>query len=374
MNTLLSSAQEADFEQFRSFAQEQLAPVVDKLVTHEACLKQFMQKLGQRGFLGLNIPKEYGGQGGALLETVLLVQALAEVEPGLGITIGNHAAVVEVLKRFGSDQQRSKYLPLLARGELFATLAFSEEKAGTDFEAVQATASGVQEMQLTASKRWVVTGDFAGLFLVLAKSDNGDLVTLLADRPADGASFSLRNERKMMGMRSAYINDIEFKALKVSADNRIAAGGADVALHAMDVAKVVLAAAGVGLLDGSTNAAVEHARQREQFGANIGHFQGVQWKLADMECERAASTLMVYRAAWSHDQEPERFRQHASMCKWYAARAARVHSGEALQIMGAIGLEEDMPLARFYDDAKMLEIAQGTSEFQKMLLVKELNI
>ena len=374
MNTLLSSAQQAQVDQFRAFAQEHLAPIVDKLVTREACLKEFLQKLGQKGFLGLNVSKEYGGHGGTLLDTALLVEALAELEPGLGITIANHAAVIEVIKKFGTDQQKSKYLPLLARGEQFATLAFSEERAGTDFAAVESTVSGATDLKLGGSKRWVVTGDFAGLFLVLAKNEKGELTTVFADRPSSGDAFSFAVDHKLMGMKSAYINDVHFKDLSVPAANKVAHDGNEVALYAMDVAKVIVAAAGLGLVDGATDSAVEHARQREQFGKNIGQFQAVQWKLADMECDRNASRLLVYRAAWAADEAPEQFRQYAAMCKWFAARAARFHTGEALQILGSAGLQDDHPVARFYDDAKVMEIAQGTSEFQKILLAKELNI
>lgn len=375
MNTLLSSAQEAQFDQYRSFVREQLAPIASKLVAKEVCLKEFLQKVGQSGYLGLTVAKEYGGNGGSFLDAGLFAEAVGQEEPGVALALGNHYAVIEVIKKYGNDQLKSKYLPLLARGELFGTLAFAEEHAGTDFRAVQGTASGAQDLKVTASKRWVVTGDFAGLFLVLAKDEAGKLLAVFADRPSDGsAAFKLAKEHKLMGLTSAYINDIEFVGLPVAAANKVTADGAVVALFAMDVAKVILASAGVGLLDGATQQAVEHARQREQFGVNIGQFQGVQWKLADMECERYGSRLLVLRAAWSLDSEPENFHQYSAMCKWYAARAARFHSGEALQIMGAWGLEADSVTARFYDDAKTMEIAEGTAEFQKLELVKELNI
>jgi alkylation response protein AidB-like acyl-CoA dehydrogenase len=373
VNTFLSSAQQAQLDQFNSYAREHLAPIVDKLVAHECCLKEFLQKLGQDGYLRLNVSKEYGGSGGSLLETALLAEALGQFDPGAGMTIGSHAAVIEVIKRFGTDQQKSRYLPLLARGELFGTYAFAEENAGTDFEAVSATASGDKEIKLKASKRWVVTGDFAGVFLVLAKDDAGKLTALLVDRPSDN-TFTLGKERKLMGLKSAYVNDLEFSGAKVAAENKLNGDASNIALHAMDVAKVILAAAGVGLLNGSREDALSNARERQQFGSTIGQFQGVQWKLADLECERVASSLLVHRAAWSNEEAPELFRQYASMCKWFAARAARFHSGEALQILGASGLEEGGAMARFYDDAKAMEIAQGTAEFQKILIAKELNI
>lgn len=372
MNTLLSSAQQAQLEQYRAYALQRIAPVVDKLVTHEHCLKEFLQKLGQDGHLAANVPKEFGGAGGTLLDTVLFVEAVGELDAGIGMTLGNHVAVIEVLKRFGSEQQKSKYLPLLARGEAFGTLAFSEENAGTDFEGVAATIGGGNE--LTASKRWVVTGDFASVFLVLAKDASGKLTVVLADRPADGATFKLERERKLMGLRSSYVNDVQFVGLKLAQENTLTGDAREIALHAMDIAKVVLAAAALGLLNECRDEAVEHARSRQQFGTNIGQFQGVQWKLADMECERIASGLLIYRAAWSLAAEPETFRQYASMCKWYAVRAARLHSGEAIQILGSAGIEEGAEVGRFYDDAKTMEVAQGTAEFQKILLVKELNI
>lgn len=372
MNTLLSSAQQAQLDKYCAYAREHVAPVAGKLVSHESCLKEFLQKLGQDGMLGLNVPKEFGGSGGNFLDTMLFAEAIGEFDPGLGLTLGNHVSVIEVLKRFGTEQQKSKYLPLLARGEMFATMAFSEEHAGTDFENVSATVSGASEVN--ANKQWVVTGDFANVFLVLAKDAGGQLVVLLADRPGSGESFKLTRERKLMGLQSAYVNDVEFKGCKFAPENKFAGSASEIALHAMDVAKVVLASAALGLLSGSREESLKHARERQQFGQNIGQFQGVQWKLADMECERVASSLLVYRAALSIDEQPEQFRKFASMCKWFAIRAARLHSGEAIQILGAAGLEEEGIVARFYDDAKTMEVAQGTAEFQKMLLVKELNI
>lgn len=376
MNTFLSSAQEAQLEQYREFARNEVAPVAAKLVSHEICLKEFLQKLGQSGYLGITVPKEYGGQGGTLLDMALFVEAVSQQEPGLGLTLGDHIAVIEVLKKYGTEQQKSRYLPLLARGEEFATLAFSELTAGTDYEAVQTLVSGEgANVTITGKKIFVVSGDFANSFLVLAKNAKGELSVVFVDRPETG-SFKITAERKLMGLKSAYVNDIDFSNTKASAERIIADSerAREVALHAMDVAKVLLSAAALGLLEASTQLAVEHSLEREQFGANIGQFQGVQWKLADMGAETAGARLLTYRAAWSLQEEPGRFHEFAAMGKAFSARAAKVHSGEAIQILGASGLLDDGPVARFYDDAKTMEIAQGTSEFQKMLLVKELHI
>lgn len=374
MNTFLSSDQQAQFEQYRTFARQNVAPEAAALVKHESCLKEFLQKVGQKGYLGINVPSEYGGHGGKLLDATLFMEAVGEQEPGLGLTIGNHIAVIEVVKKYGTEQQKSRYLPLLARGEGFATLAFSELNAGTDFEAVSATVT--DKLLLSGDKTWVVTGDFATLFLVLAKkAESGELALYLVDRASD-ATFNLKNEHSLIGLKSAYINDIEFIGTQLSSEAAIVGSqpASEVALYAMAVSKVVLSAAAVGLVESGTELALAHARERKQFGTSIGQFQGIQWKLADMSVDSTAARLLTYRAAWSHDESPADFARNAAMCKWYAGRGARVETGEAVQILGASGLDEGNPLSRFYGDGKVMEIAQGTAEFQKMLLVKELNI
>jgi alkylation response protein AidB-like acyl-CoA dehydrogenase len=370
VNTYLSSAQQATKDQYVAFANDVVKPMAGQLAAHEVCLKEFLQtKLGPKGYAGITVPREYGGQGGSFLDVAMLVEAIGQHEPGLGLALGNHYAVTEVLLKYGTDTQKSRYLPLLARGEGIATLAFSEPNAGTDFEAVQST---VSNGQLNGTKTMVVTGDFATLMLVLSK--NGEELALhLVDVTKDNVTIS--GERKLMGLRSNYINDIEFKNFKLNGENEIKGKPArEIALYAMDVAKVVLAAAALGLLENGLMTAVKHAQTRTQFGSNIGQFQGVQWKIADMAVETTGSRLQTYRAAWSHDEKFEEFSKCAAMSKWFVARSARMHSGEAMEIMASAGLEADSLLERFYRDAKTIEIVQGTAEFQKLLLINELDI
>lgn len=379
VNTFLSSAQETLRESYLSFASETVAPVIKGLEDHSVCLKEFMQNLGQKGYLGISVPREYGGQGNPFTFCAVFVEALAMQEPGLGLSLANHYAVIEVLKKYGNDTQKSRYLPLLARGELLATLALSEEKAGTDYKAVESklTKSGDGYL-LDGKKIWVVNGQISGLALVLSKNVEGDsdaLAVSVVDCTAEAQNCGADVAR--LGLRSAYANTLEFKSSKLSADNRITAGenSADqIAAFAMDVSKTILASAAVGLLFSATEKAVAHARSREQFGSSIGQFQGVQWKLADMYTEAEGARMQVHRAAWSLDEEPENFGKYAAMCKWFAARAARQHSGEALQVMGAAGLMLDNPVEKLYRDAKAMEICLGTSEAQKLDLVRLLEI
>lgn len=379
MNTFLSPEQEAVREKYLAFASETVAPLVRGLETHSVCLKEFLQNLGQKGYLGIAVPGEYGGQGHPFIFSALFVEAVSKYEPGLGLSLANHYALIEVLKKYGSETQKSRYLPLLSRGEVLGTLAFSEENAGTDMKAVVSTiARQGDAFVLDGKKFWVVNGQISGIALVLSKNLEGesDALALSLVDCGEEQSQICGADLPRLGLKSAYVNHLEFKAARISVDNRIIAKqkSLQLAQYALDVAKVILAAAAVGLTFGAMEKAVQHARSREQFGTSIGQLQGIQWKLADMATEGEGAKIQVYRAAWSLDSEPEKFNTYAPMCKWFAARVARVHSGEALQVLGAGGLLEDCPLEKFYRDAKAMEICLGTSEGQKVQLVDSLAI
>lgn len=381
MNTFLSASQEALMEQYRTFAREKVAPVARELESRQISIKDFLQELGQAGYLGVTVPQEFGGQGSAFICVAMLVEAISEYEPGLGLSIAEHTAVIELIKKYGSQEQKSRYLPLLARGEVLASLAISEEQAGSDFEAVACVAEKTGGTYvLSGKKTWVVNAAVAGLLVVLVKAasrddKDGELTLLIADM-SSGKNVKVGPDRGKLGLRSSLSNNVEFDNLAVPPDNKLESsdGAKEQVLFAMDIAKVVVSAAAVGLTNAALKQAVLHARNRQQFGKTIGQFQGIQWKLADHSTEAEAAKLHTYRAAWSKDEEAAEFRKFASMCKWFAAKVARNHSGEALQVLGAAGISCDSELERFYRDAKVMEICEGTSEFQKMLLVKELEI
>jgi alkylation response protein AidB-like acyl-CoA dehydrogenase len=379
VNTILSAAQQAQKELFAAFALEHLAPISKSLEERRSSLKEFLQKAGQRGYLGITVPKEYGGQEGSFLHAILFTEALAQHEPGMGLTMASHTAVIEVLKKFGSDSQKSRYLPLLARGECLGSLAFSEVGAGTDFKAVSAKVWMEKGLPLlTGLKTWVVNADISGLLVVLAKDEANQLSMHLVDM-GPAATLKVATDKQKLGLRSASTNDVEFASHPLQVGSLIGAKGNDESvseqvLYAMDVAKVVMAAAAVGLVEGALDVAAAYAKGREQFGEPIANFQAIQWKLADISAESRAARLLTYRAAWSKDEGPEEFRRDAAMCKSFAAKVARTSSGEALQVLGAAGLSTDSPLERFYRDAKVMEISEGTSEYQKVLLTHELGI
>lgn len=379
VNTFLSTAQQALKEQFEIFARNQVAPLVNDLEGRKGDSQQIWQKLSQPGYLGLTVAKEYGGAAAPFLHAVLLAEALGEHNPGLVLAISEHLAAIELLQRYGSAKQKSRYLPLLARGECIGALGFTEDSAGSDFSRASAVcAANGQGLAITGRKVWVVNGGVAGLCIASARmgSTDGPLHLYLVNLDKKD-SAKIGPNREKMGLRSAETNDIEFVKHQVDPDALLETGAESTdeqILHAQGVAKVIVAAGALGLLESAIASSVGHANARVQFGEKVGQFQGIQWKLADMSADTAAARMLVYRAACGKDEDPASFRKDAAMCKWYATKVARVQSAEAVQIHGAQGITAEHPVERAYRDAKVMEICEGTAEFQKVLLAQELGV
>lgn len=378
MNTFLSAEQDAFLARCRAHATEHIAPLAGDLDEGRHSFRDVVSGLGQAGLLGSFVAKEYGGQGAPFVNLVLLAEALSEFDPGLALSLAAHAQVIELLSKHGTDTQKSRYLPLLARGECIGAFALSEETAGSDYGAMKTSAAvSGGKCILTGEKTWVVNGSVANLALVVAKDDAAKLSIWLVDLDnADKSKVEIGSNRKKLGLRSAATNDISFKGLELAQDAVL--GSSEVAetaiREAMDVSKVMVAAAATGLMNSAITHSVDRARTREQFGGNIGKLQAIQWKLADMSADSSAAKLLTYRAAWSKDEAPEEFSKDAAMCKFYAAKTARVHSAEAVQIFGSLGVSDDEPIEKLYRDAKVTEIAEGTSEIQKNIIAKEVGV
>ncbi|MBX9696233.1 MAG: acyl-CoA dehydrogenase family protein [Cyanobacteria bacterium] len=386
MNTFLGPEEQSLLASYRDYAKETVAPVAFALDQAKLSALELVKKFGQEGFLGLFVPKEYGGQGASFFVQTLFVEAISEYEPGLSLIVASHLAATELILKHGTDKQKSRYLPLLARGECIATLALTEEQAGSDLAAVTASvAKDGEEWVLTGKKTGVVAAEMANLALVLARLSGGEpgrLSLWLVDM--DGDSTSVLPDKGRLGLRSAPIHDVEIKSLGLAADSYLGSVNPEkmsddkttlgFVEDAQNVSKVVMASAAIGLLTRATQLSVEHANAREQFGSSIGRLQAIQWKLADMSADSSAARLLTYRAAWSKDNAPAEFSKFASMCKLQAAKAARVHSQEAVQIYGALGVEAGTETEKMYRDSKLLEILEGTSEIQKNIIAEEVGV
>jgi len=380
VNTFLSLAHKASQDEYLKFVAEQIAPHTLELDSGTMAPKDVLAKLAQVGYLGITVPTSYGGKGGSLLELTILAEALAGHCAGVALALASHYTVVELILNFGNDQQKSRYLPLLARGEAIGAQAFAEVRAGSDFRAVETKAvTGGDSATLSGEKSWVVNGEIAQLLAVLAKTED-DLSLWLVDVAAGESSLKIGPAKAKLGMHSAVINDITLNGHKVSLENRLGGASAscdqvaDAVVNALDVSKTVLAGAALGLTDEAIALSAERARTHQQFGEPISKFQGIQWKLADLSMDRAAAQLLTYRAAWSKDGEPEKFHQYSAMAKMFAAKVARHHSAEAVQVFGVLGASPESGVERLYRDAKLTELFEGASEYQKVIIKEELGV
>lgn len=391
VNTFLNAEQESLLENYRAFVAEFVQPVAPELEKQAgspgglSALKELLGTLGSKGYLGIGCSTEYGGKGGKFVDLALFSEALGEVDPGLALTFAAHTAALELIDKFGTETQKSRYLPLLARGEVVGAVAIAEENAGSDFRA-QTTEVGIDgdSVVLSGRKTWVVNGDLAQLAVVSGKFKD-KLVLCLVDLAENAGAIKPGSHRDKLGLRSARTCDIEFASLELGEASILGyqkPGDLESAVDldestasmidfAHNVTKTLVASSAVGLLEAAVKLSVGRANSRQQFGAAIGRLQAIQWKLADLSAESSAARLLTLRAAWSKDEAPEEFPRHAAMCKFYAARTARVHSSEAVQIFGSLGISAEEPVEKLYRDAKVMEICEGTSEIQKNIIASE---
>jgi alkylation response protein AidB-like acyl-CoA dehydrogenase len=389
LNTFLSETDQSVKAEFDRFAKEQLAPVAQALESRQANLAYFLQKLGHAGLLGISVPAEYGGRGSPFLHLILLAEAFGVYNPGVAFTLAGHATVIELVKRFGTDNQRSKYLPLLACGELLGAFAYFEDEAQDPFEDTNTqiqTATGGK--LILGKKKLVVNGRLAKLMVVLAvQVDAQKQKTFgmwLADSSGDHA-IETEGQPPFIGLRSTYLDDVNLKGYPVTAEDRLGMGEQDdlekvneecryqfeFALASM---KTILAASALGMLEGVLAQSAKYAQETKRFGIALKDSQAAQWRLADLSVESTAARLLIYKAAWSKDESQEDFLKNAAMCKSYVARAAHHHCSEAVQVLGLLQSTADSQIERFYRDAKMFELLEGTIDRERVLLSDELGI
>jgi len=377
MNTFLSEEDVLFQQECRQFVKETLGPLSNSLESDKTPLKDILQKIAQAGYLGVAVPKQYAGKGGQFLHSALLAEELGRCDAGIATVVATHLAVAELIGQFGSDPQKSRYLPLLARGEVLATVAYLENDQQVLPQEVQTKISKEGEKHfLEGAKRFVVNAAVSNLFAVLTQDSDTQRFWLF-DKHSD-KSFKLEPETSWFGLTSASPGTVTFGKVEVEEKNRIdTQGDKDISSQfdfALSVIRILLAAACVGMVEEELASATDFARTAQRSGEPLADSQAVQWKLADQATESSASRLLTYRAAWSKESDPAEFTKNASMCKFYASKVARTYSGETIQILGISHTGADTNFARLYRDAKMIELIAGSSEEQKALISRELKL
>jgi len=357
----------------REYAEAEIAPVAAKHDAEGRFPKELVDGLGRLGFLGMLTPEEYGGSYAGNFCLVVALEEINRVCASTGVTMSVHNSLASSpIINFGSETTKKKYLPRMATGELLGAYALSEAGSGSDAASLQASATkDGNEYVLNGTKSWVTTGAEAGVYVVMVRTDPNErsrgISTFVLDRGMKGLTLGKKEDK--LGLRASSTVELVFEDLRVPAENRLGKEGEGfaIAMQTLDGGRIGIGTQAVGIAQGCLDASAEYAREREQFGKKISEFQAIQWKIADMATSIDAARLMVYRASRLRDRREPHTRE-AAMAKLFASEIANKAAREAVQIHGGAGFLKDFPVERFYRDARITEIYEGTSEIQRIVI------
>ena len=368
-----ASLQEAS----RRFVRREVAPLADRMDREDYFPRELFGKLGNSGFLGITLPEEYGGLGLSYLAQVVVLEEIARVSPALALSVGAHSNLcADNLARNGTAAQKERFLPALASGAAIGALALTEPGAGSDAVSLRTTAErGPEGYRLRGSKQFITNGPVADTLIVYAKTapERGahGITAFLVPRQTPG--FSVARALDKMGMRGSPTGELAFADCPIPESQRLGEENAGVAvmMSGLNIERAVLAAIPLGIMAEALEIAVRYAREREQFGQKIGHFQLIQEKLANMATRLEASRLLTYRAVDAVARDPRRLSPSA-MALTFASEASTQVALEAIQVLVGYGYMRDYPLERLVRDSKLLEIGAGTSEIRRLLVARDL--
>jgi alkylation response protein AidB-like acyl-CoA dehydrogenase len=360
----------------REFGQAEIEPHAAEWDRAHGFPRELISKLAELSFMGVCIPEDYGGAGADFVSYILVLEELSRADAGVGVTVAVHTSAVTLpILTFGTDEQRSRFVPPLARGEAIGAFALTEAEAGSDAGSLRTAATpNADGWTISGAKQWITNGGFGGTVLLFARTEletpgpRGVSAFIL-----DGASVKVTREEEKLGLNSSSTVDLVIEGVEVGRDRLLhdEGKGFNVAMATLDGGRIGIAAQALGIAQAAYDVARAYALQRRQFGKRIGDFQAIQWKLADMATELDAARLLVYRAAWLK-QEGKPHTEEGAKAKLYASEMARRQTAEAIQILGGYGYTKEFPVERYYRDAKITEIYEGTSEIQRLVIARSI--
>jgi short-chain 2-methylacyl-CoA dehydrogenase len=359
----------------REFAREEVAPVAGELDRTKSFPYELVAKMAALGWMGIPFPEDVGGAGGTTLQYAIAVEELTRIDSSVAITLCAHTSLgTQPIYLYGSDEQRREWLPKLCAGEILGAFGLTEPEAGSD-------AGNVRTRAKLQDGDWVIDGakqfitnagtDISGVVCITAKTGDDEISNLIVPNGTPG--YEQAEPYRKMGWNASDTRPLTFTDCHVPQANLLGARGAGFRqfLHVLDIGRIGVAAMGVGLAQGALDEALAYAKERRAFGRPIAKFQTIQAKLADLATEIAAARLLTYHAAWLKDQG-DPFGLTAAQAKLKTGRLAVRATEEAVQIHGGYGFIEEYPVCRFYRDAKILTIGEGTDEVQQMVIARAL--
>ena len=363
----------------REFAEKYIAPVAEKSDQISELDPIVMEEMKRMGYFGTCIPKEYGGSGlhDDTISFCIITEEIGRIDASWSITTGVHASVCAYpIYAFGTEEQKQEFLIPLAKGDKLGVFALTEANAGSDAGGIETTAYlDGNEWVLNGSKIFATNGGIASTLLVVATTGEKDrrkeLTVFIVDTDTPGYSVGIKEDK--LGVRASNTSELVFQDVRIPKENVLGGVGKGfrIGMQILDYGRILMAAQCVGLGQAALEASLKYANERVQFGRPIGSYQGIQWKITDMAVEIESSRLLTYKAAYMCDNGLD-YGIVGSMAKLKASEAAMQATHDAVQIHGAYGLMKAYPVERYFRDAKMSEIYEGTSEIQRMVIAQKL--
>jgi len=377
LNFDLSREQSMIRDLAREFAEGEVAPGAAERDKTGRFPLELVRRMGELGLLGIPIPEAYGGTGGDTVAYALAVEEISRADGSLGLTMAAHCSIgMGPVLYFGTEEQKKQWLPGAAWGEYLASFGLTEPEAGSDAAATRTTAVRDGEgWVLSGSKSFITNAYYCGYIVCTAVTRPGEghrgISAFIVPNPTPG--FTIGPAYEKMGLRSSDTRPLYFDQVRLPADALLGQEGEGFRqfMITLDGGRISIGAMAVGIAQAALDAALAYARQRVQFGQTISKFQAIQFKLADMAMEIELARNMVLKAAWLKDQGRP-FTREAAMAKLFASETAVRAANQAIQIHGGAGYMEDLPVSRFWRDAKLTEIGEGTSEIQRLVIARHL--
>lgn len=384
MDFVLSKKHEMARTLFKEFAENEAKPLAQETDEEEKFPRETVEKMAKSGFLGIPVPKEYGGQGCDPLTYVMCVEELSKVCGTTGVIVSAHTSLcVDPIQTYGTEEQKKKYLPDLASGKKLGAFGLTEPGAGTDAQGQQTKAvldEATNEWVLNGSKCFITNGKEADVYIVIAVTGKiekrgrmmKEISAFIVEKGTPGFTFGTKE--KKMGIRGSSTYELIFTDCRIPKDNLLGQKGKgfNIAMHTLDGGRIGIAAQALGIAEGALEATVAYVKERKQFGRSIAQFQNTQFQLADMATKVEAAKMLVYKAAMKkaeYQTNPKiSYSEEAAMAKLYAAEVAMEVTTKAVQLHGGYGYIREYDVERMMRDAKITEIYEGTSEVQRMVI------
>jgi alkylation response protein AidB-like acyl-CoA dehydrogenase len=362
----------------REFAEAEIAPHVMEWDEASRFPQEIIPKLADLGLLGVIFPEKYGGAGFGYIEYVIAIEELSRVDGSIGIIVAAHNSLcTNHIYKFGTEEQKQKYVVPLAQGKKLGCWSLTEPEAGSDAGGTRTTAVRAGgDWVLNGAKTFTTNGHYADVCVAMAVTDreqksHGISAFILAKGMA---GFRPGKKENKLGLRASDTSEVIFTDCRVPANQMLGDEGKGFinSLQVLDGGRISIAALALGMAQGAFEAATKYAKQRKQFGKTISDFQAIQFKLADMATEIDAARLVTYRAAWLADKGNMRLTSESSMAKLFASEVAVRVANEAVQVFGGYGFTKDYPAEKYYRDVKLCTIGEGTSEIQRLVIARQL--